>query len=308
VGLGPDPATCLALSFNARSKAMLPERRIPRFAILQGTRPIRWGVFICEKGLPKMPAYKNRPPMDPNTPVWRHLSLNSVVATIRDRNLRFTRVDQFPDPFEGSVPKSQIDGQVVAFSGANAMRMMFTQVAAHYPGMSLPPHPDEDDWTRMTRLRRAMTRSVHASCWSAGHESEALWRLYCHDNGTLGLGVALRTTLQRLESSVAPHDLYVSPVTYRLYHEGDVFTDNMDAFMHKRRGFAAEREVRLLLANNQQYSALIQRPPAAPELPPHLHLDWPVGAAIEEIVLSPYADEPYEVRARAAIAAADPRP
>jgi hypothetical protein len=102
-----------------------------------------------------MPTYKNRPPMDPDTPVWRYLSLNAVIATVRDRQLRFTRVDTFPDPFEGSVPKQTIDEQVVLFGGAYHMRMAYASVAAHYPSgaMSLPEW--EDPWEKMTRLRRA---------------------------------------------------------------------------------------------------------------------------------------------------------
>lgn len=253
-----------------------------------------------------MPIYVNRRFLDPETPVWRHLSLTAVEATLRDRQLRFTRVDAFPDPFEGSVPKAQMDGQVVAFAGANFMRMMATQVASSHPGMSQPAPQIEDGWTRMTRLRRAMTRSAHASCWSSGDESEALWRLYCQDNGVRGLGVALRATLGRLEASVAAHDLYVSPVIYRPYHEGAPFNDNMDSFMHKRRGFRAEEEVRLLQFDQAQYAGLIQTPPTVPELPQHVFLEWPVGSVVDEIVLSPYADEAFVTMARASIVAADP--
>jgi hypothetical protein len=252
-----------------------------------------------------MPEYRNRPPLDPATPVWRYLSLEAVVATVRDRKLRFTRVDTFPDPFEGSVPKKQIDDQLPLFAGASHSRMMMTQVAAHYPDISLPVY-SEDPWARMTRLRRAKTRAAHASCWAGGEESEALWRLYCEDNGIRGLGVALRTTLGRLETSLAAHDLYVSPVTYRPYHLGPAFNDELDSFMHKRQGFAAEREVRLLHWNDAQYLGLIDIPPSVPDLYPHLFLDWLPGDVIEEIVLSPYADEPYEERARAVIGAADP--
>src|SRR5712664_211591 len=110
-----------------------------------------------------MPAYKNRPLMDPDTPVWRYLSLNAVIATLRDRQLRFTRVDTFPDPFEGSVPKQQIDDQVVLFGGAYQMRTVYHAVAAHYrPGEMQVPEWEEDPWARMTRLRRAKTRSTHA--------------------------------------------------------------------------------------------------------------------------------------------------
>jgi hypothetical protein len=80
-----------------------------------------------------MEAYRNRPLMDPDTPVWRYLSLDALIATVHDRQLRFTRVDTFADPFEGSVPKQQIDDQVALFAGAYEMRMMYGSVAAHYP-------------------------------------------------------------------------------------------------------------------------------------------------------------------------------
>src|SRR5262249_42647028 len=144
--------------------------------------------------------------------------------------------------------------------------------------------------------------STHACCWAAGHESEALWRLYCTPPGD---GVAMRTTLAQLEASVAPHDLYVSPVTYRYYHEGPHFTDELDSFMHKRQGFSAENEVRLLKVDNAHFGALITEPTTA-ELPEHLFLNWPAADVITEIVLSPEAEEPFEQRARAAIEAADP--
>jgi hypothetical protein len=276
-----------------------------------------------------MPVYKNRPYMDPDTQVWRYFSLEALIATMRDRQLRFTRVDTFEDPFEGSVPKQQIDDQVVLFGNAYQTRTMYASVEAHYPSGAMSVPEWQDRWTKTTRLRRAMTRSTHACCWAAGDESEALWRLYCTDDGIrcrfvdrfvnrvlsrvsrqrprgLGVGVALRTTLAQLETSVAPHDLYVSPVTYRHYHEGPAFNDDLDSFMHKRKGFWAEKEVRLLKFEKAHFDALITKPPATTELPIHLFKEWPAADAITEIVLSPYADEPFEQRARAAIEAADP--
>jgi hypothetical protein len=250
-----------------------------------------------------MPTYKNRPPMDPDTPVWRYFSLNAAIATVRDRRLRFTRLDRFDDPFEGSVPKRQMDDQVALFAGAHHMRMVHTIIASHYPSVPPPKWDSEDPWTRMTRLRRAMTQSTHACCWAAGDESEPLWRLYCTDDGPRGVGIALRTTLAKLEASIEPHDLYVSPVTYRQYHEGPAFDDELDSFMHKRNGFSAEKEVRLLKLNRGHYHTLIAEPRTAAELDKHLFLDWPAADAIENIVLSPYADESFEERARAAIQA-----
>ena len=244
--------------------------------------------------------------MSDDTPVWRYLTLSAVIATIKTRHLRLTRVDRFRDPFEGSVPKTQIEDQIPLFIGAASRRTMMNSVAAHYPGMARSMPPDEDPWIRITRLRRARTRSSHASCWSAGDESEALWRLYCADDGCQGVGVALRTTLARLEASVAAHNLYVSPITYLPYHEAPAFTDEMDSLLHKRHGFAAERELRLLKFDEAHFSALVPKDASVSELPEHIYVDWVLSDVIDEIIVSPYADVNYEDLVRHAINAIDP--
>ena len=200
-----------------------------------------------------MRRYKNRAPMDEATELRRYTTLDALVQIFRNRQLRLTRVDKFLDPFEGSVPKKQIDDQLPIFSSRNAVQMM--SVRAHYPSMSMPPGRNLDPWMEMTMRRRAKTRSAHASCWTAGHESEAMWRLYCRD-GKAGQGVALQTTLGKVEASVARHDLFVSPIRYRHYHEGDAFNDELDPFMHKRMGFAHEGEVRLLKYDESHYLKL----------------------------------------------------
>jgi hypothetical protein len=244
-----------------------------------------------------MPIYRNRTPMPDNTPVWHYTSLAAAIAMLDDGQIRLTRVDRFSDPFEGSVPKSTMEEQLVLLSGAQATQMQMSQISAHYPGMDRQDRQREDGWSRLTRLRRAKTRSAHVICWAAAHESEAMWRLYCRRGDELGVGVALRTTLGKLEDSVAQHDLYVSPVRYRYYHEGNSFTDELDAFMHKRMGFEHEHEVRLLKFDEGQYAALCPLPdPTRPvtELKEHLYLDWPAANVIEEIVLSPYSDQAYE--------------
>ena len=83
-----------------------------------------------------------------------------------------------------------------------------------------------------------------------------MWRLYCRDGGKEGQGVALRSTLEKIEASVAHHDLFVSPIKYRYYHEGDAFDDELDVFMHKRMGFKNECEVRLLKYDHTHYIEL----------------------------------------------------
>jgi hypothetical protein len=220
--------------------------------------------------------------MPGDTHVWRYLSLSAVFATIKTQHLRLTRVDRFQDPFEGSVPKKQIEVQNLLLSGAASRRTMMNCVAAHHPGMARLMPPDEDPWIRLTRLRRARTRSSHASCWSAGDESEALWRLYCADDGCQGVGVALRTTLARLEASVAAHDLHVSPITYIRYDEAPAFTDEIDPLLHKRDGFAAEHELRLLKVDEAHYRALVPKDATVSELSEHIYVDWVLSDVITQ--------------------------
>jgi hypothetical protein len=256
-----------------------------------------------------MPTYKNRRPIDPAIELRRYTTLDALVQILGNRQLRLTRLDAFLDPFEGSVPIREIDNQLPIFSGRNMDQMR--SVAAHYPGMSMPLRRHLDPWAEMTLRRRAKTRSAHASCWTAGHESEAMWRLYCRNDGPDGQGVALQSTFGKMEASVALHDLFVSPIKYRHYHEGDAFDDELDAFMHKRMGFAHEGEVRLLKFDERHYielaAALTSGDPATPpELPEHIFLDWSPATVIEKITISPYADELFEKRARDAVASIDP--
>ena len=107
-----------------------------------------------------MPMYKNRVPMDPVSELRRYTTLDTLVQILRDRQLRLTRVDTFQDPFEGSVPKMQIDDQLLLFSS----RYQMMSSSARYRGTSMPPHPSMDPWTEWTLRRRAKTRSAHASC------------------------------------------------------------------------------------------------------------------------------------------------
>jgi hypothetical protein len=120
------------------------------------------------------------------------------------------------------------------------------------------------------------------------------------------VGVAFRTTLDRLEASVEAHDLYVSPIRYLPYHTAPPFTDEMDPLLHKRHGFAAEREVRLLKFDEAHFRALVPNDASVPELHEHIYVDWVLSDVIEEIIVSPYADMNYEDLVRHAIKAIDP--
>ena len=251
----------------------------------------------------------------PGTPLWRYAHLIELQHVLADRQLRLTRVDKFRDPFEGSVPNQQIEDQGVIFRGGALMAMAMESAAAHFPGMARPIHVTTDPWTLMAIRRKAAARSAHASCWTKAAESEPRWRLYCNDEAP-GQGVAMRTTYERLEASVAHHGLIVQGIDYRHYHVGPAFADERAPFLHKRMGFQDEEEIRLLNYNEAHKNALAYAltadgrfgppPPPPAELPEHIHVGWNPLDVLDGIIVSPYATADYEQRVRDVLATVAP--
>lgn len=88
------------------------------------------------------------------------------------------------------------------------------------------------------------------SCWHcADHESEAMWRLYAKDTNE---GVAIRTTIEQLLKAL-PQDrnFTIRRVDYRDDYRHTIHDTKLKRFYTKRRPFAHEKEVRIIL---EQYS------------------------------------------------------
>ena len=102
------------------------------------------------------------------------------------------------------------------------------------------------------------------------------------------------------------HKLDVRPITYLRYQEAPAFTDDIAPLFHKRHGFNAECELRLLKFNEEHFKALIPKDASVAELDEHVYLGWVLRDVIGEIIISPYADDEYEQQVREAIKTADP--
>jgi hypothetical protein len=75
------------------------------------------------------------------------------------------------------------------------------------------------------------------------HESEAMWRLYAKSNEA----VAVTSTYARLVEAL-PHDVFIGVVQYIDYEKDRLPEGNsFYPFMHKRKSFEHEREVRTII-------------------------------------------------------------
>lgn len=179
------------------------------------------------------PAFKK--PNDPNLKVWRYIDFTKYVSLLETSKLYFTRADRFLDPFEGSYPKMNPIIQ----------KQTFEQIAKDVP----VEHRSKfiEHISKLRSYNKEWRRYIALNCWHANeHESAAMWSLYLKSNE----GVAVQSTYSRLCKGLkeANESVYIGEVSYIDYdkdyiQEGSVF----NPFMHKRKSFVHEREVRALI-------------------------------------------------------------
>ncbi len=74
-----------------------------------------------------MPATTDHPvfvqPENSNMKIWRYVDFAKYVAMLQQKAIYFTRLDQFADPYEGSLSKAEYENLVVVQSGAARARL-----------------------------------------------------------------------------------------------------------------------------------------------------------------------------------------
>jgi hypothetical protein len=218
------------------------------------------------------------PDLADDEPVWRYVHLPKLVDFLARRQLPLVRVDLLGDRFEGSLPKGHANWLVEALTRA------------------LPDAGDGEDAreavARAVRLRRSLIRHTHASCWRAGKaESAAMWRAYC---GTRE-GAAIRTTFGHLRRSIDDRWTLVAPVQYLDFDTERLPTHNLAyPLLCKRIEFAHEREVRVLRFRLDEWlEGLRSRAPSEIAAAAVEYLPVDPGELVEELYVSPYAEEWY---------------
>jgi hypothetical protein len=192
--------------------------------------------------------------------LWRYMDFTKFVSLLDRSTLYFARADTLGDRFEGS------------YSRANAE---LRPVWAQEQGL---PADVFDDLSEARKLG-PLTHFISSWHWN-DVESAAMWNLYLRS----GDGIAIRSTFGRLCKSLSddPHRVYAGLVRYIDYETTAIPEANTFwPFVHKRRSFEHEREVRAVIAEFEYFHNLRAR----------MKSEWRAQAlALKEIDDSPDLD------------------
>jgi len=179
--------------------------------------------------------YKEHPtfiqPDNEEIKVWRYMDFTKLVSLIDSRRLYFTRADKFNDPFEGSWPKINV-------------------AAREYVPDDIPAEGRDKFLEVMSSLgetNKHWPRYEAINCWHMNDcESAAMWKLYLKSDE----GIAIQSTYAKLKKSLIDDEtIYLGKVKYIDYDTEYINAGNiLEAFMHKRKSFAHEQEVRALVS------------------------------------------------------------
>jgi hypothetical protein len=173
-------------------------------------------------------------PADRNIKVWRYLDFTKYVSMLSSQNLFFSRSDLFADPYEGATSHANIRLRPAVYKDSKIPKQAFDQMAKLA------------EWTRQW---------TYINCWHMNeYESAAMWKLYAQTNEA----VALQSTYEKLRYCL-PEKVFVGVVHYIDYENEWLPEGNsMWPFVHKRKSFEHERELRALIQDLPQTDKGIQ--------------------------------------------------
>jgi len=170
-------------------------------------------------------------PENEDIKIWRYMDFTKLVSLIDSRRLYFTRADKFEDPFEGSWPKINV----------SARELVPEEI----------PHEGRKKYLKdmrgMGEINKNWPRYHAINCWHMNkYESAAMWRLYLKSDE----GIAIQSTYAKLKKSLIDDEkIYLGKVKYIDYDTEYIDAGNVfGPFIHKRKSFAHEQEVRALVS------------------------------------------------------------
>lgn len=241
-----------------------------------------------------MPALTDHPstcqPAAQDVHLWRYMDFSKFVYMLDTNRLYFPRLDQFDDPYEGTLSKAEFE--------SIEQRAQQREEQGDLPGDFIGRYFDI-----LMLKHREIRKCMYANCWYLSDvESEAMWKLYSNQDS----GIAIKTSYAKLASAIPnfesirqnnPLDgngklleCYIGVVSYVDHHADAIFNDNvLQTVMQKRKSLKHEREVRIVITARQPGLTYDWKPEDV--YPTGLTVPVTVNDLIETAVVSPTAPE-----------------
>jgi len=173
--------------------------------------------------------------------IWRYTSLAKFVRLIQQQSLYFASASQLEDKFEGSLTTPSVE---------------------RFINMLTNDHPTLPLQLAYQALSLSM-RQIAVNCWHlSGNESYVMWSRYAtKEDG----GIAIQSTVERLSMSfpASQSHVWIGKIKYIDYKQDEIetFRDVKQWFLHKRKPFSSERELRAMIINLPAEGTSINVPP-----------------------------------------------
>ncbi|MFL6555863.1 MAG: hypothetical protein ACJ8MO_07085 [Bacillus sp. (in: firmicutes)] len=206
--------------------------------------------------------------------LWRYQDLPRYLDLLLKQQLFFSRADRFEDPFEGQYTqeaKEELVKEQVEKMGNDKADETVVQNA-------------KQQVERLTEEHIARRTFVTINSWHWNDvENYAMWKIYA--KGTYGL--AIQTTYERLKQCFrkAKQPVFIGKVDYDDNCEAFLLNGSLKPFLHKRKMYAYENEVRCCYVIPEDKSFNWQ----AQDTNDGVFIDVDLDTLIERIYISPYS-------------------
>ena len=209
-----------------------------------------------------------------NVKIWRYMDFTKLISSLEKGTLYFARSDKLGDPFEGKISQMTVhafkeDLKQSYVSDDDIAKMVSSMKAVH------------DDYRKI----------MFVNCWHlSNHESAAMWKTYLKSNEV----IAIQSTCKRFAMAFDVYPDFVGhlgKVKYIDYDRQKINEKNMfSAFLHKRKSFEYEKEIRAIAYNAKILKADNIRKDKDGETIGY-HLECNLETLIEKIYVSPPSNE-----------------
>jgi hypothetical protein len=229
--------------------------------------------------------------LPPDTKViWRYMDFTKFLSLISSRALYFASILRMSelDAFEGLYTRANIAWE------EHVQHMSFEEIPEDWKKSFVDKAQFEEFlkaklFTKQRMFNKGQRAITYVNCWhESPYESAAMWQTYLKSDE----GIAIQSTTERLKESLKKYedfDVNIGEVTYVDFDSAVISLENMlSPFIHKRRSFEYEHELRALIWGPQANKMNLHKPE---EAPPGLSVAIDLDILIEKIYASPKAEQ-----------------